>query len=144
MGLIVMSDLGGVDLVVLGMRSEELDKDDLGGVVDGHDQPVGVAFDIEDDALVADDARGPVLAPNSIRTTLLCRFDFLEPSPERILRVAVSVPRGLKRPSGNDPHRWSRLACSHFGINEYPRTGLSSPFRSTVERRILHAVSVSR
>jgi hypothetical protein len=93
-----MLHLGHVDPVVLGVRAEELDEHDLRRIVDRHDQPVGVPLDVEHDALVADDARGPVPAPNMVRPTPLRTLDLLEPDLERVLSVAILGPGMLQGP----------------------------------------------
>src|ERR1700733_6356389 len=116
MGLVVMLHLGYVDLVVLGMRSEKLDEDDLRGIVDGYYEPVGIALDVENDALISDDARGPVLMSNIFGTGPFRCFDLLEPSLEGVLGIAIPRPSVVQRPSGDDPHRSCiRLARSLFG-----------------------------
>lgn len=51
----------GVDLVVLGVRADELDVDDAEPVCDGNDQPVVIALDIEYDAPVLQHTGVPVL-----------------------------------------------------------------------------------
>src|SRR6185503_17551539 len=77
MGLIAMLNLRYVDLVVLGMGPEELDKNDLCRVIDCYDEPVSVALDIENHSLVTNDARSPIVTPNVFGSTPLRGFGFL-------------------------------------------------------------------
>jgi hypothetical protein len=55
-----MLNLRYVDLVVLSMSSEELDEDDLRGVVNRYDEPVGISFNIENDPFIANNARAQI------------------------------------------------------------------------------------
>src|SRR5580700_973951 len=104
MGLIVMLNLRCVDLVVLGMRPEELDEHELGWVVDGYDQPVRVPFDVEHHTLSANDASCSVSSPYVLGPRPLLRLHILEPGLERVLGVAVFGPRLFERLSSDDPH----------------------------------------
>ena len=46
-------DGGGIDFVVFGVGAEEADEDDAVVVMDADDKAVGVAPDVEDDAVVS-------------------------------------------------------------------------------------------
>ena len=83
-----------VDGVVLLVSADELHVDDLQLVRNGHDQPVVIAFDVEDHATVLQHAGAAVLrldvsglGPGRIRC-------FLIPSFQRLLRVGMALPEG--------------------------------------------------
>jgi hypothetical protein len=50
----------GVNFVIVCMRSYELDVDRTELISNGHNQPIPVSMNIEDDAVVPDKARTPI------------------------------------------------------------------------------------
>lgn len=106
-----------VHCVVLLVGADELHVDDLQLVRNGHDQPVIIAFDVEDHATVLQHAGAAVqrldvcgLSPGRIRC-------FLIPSLQRLLGVGMALPEGSKGGHGNYSHG---SQCS-------PILGLSQP-----------------
>jgi hypothetical protein len=78
------------------MRSEELDVHGLKAVVNPGDQPVVVALDIEDDAIVLNDARIRVPVLNILRARPLSRKRVVvprlqKPRCRRVVRTGVQV-----------------------------------------------------
>jgi hypothetical protein len=78
-GFMVGSDGCGVDLVVFRVCSYEADENDAGIVVDFHDQTIGVALDVEDDAVVREDISGRIVLLNLVGAVPASVGGFFEP-----------------------------------------------------------------
>src|SRR5262245_9744218 len=86
------------------MRSEELDVDDLRLVVDRNHQAIPVASDVEDHAIVTDDARRLVSRPYVLGRGPRSRIRFLVPGAQRLLCIAILRPCLDGCLASNDPH----------------------------------------
>jgi hypothetical protein len=78
-----------IDSVVLLVRADELDENDPVRVIDGCDQPVHVASDIEDYTPILKDARGTEVGLDVRRGLPLGLEDMPMPGKERLLRVSI-------------------------------------------------------
>jgi len=88
-----------IDGVVLLVHADELDESDPVRVVDGRDQSVLVASDIEDHAPVLQDARSTEVGLDVRRGLPLGLEDMAVPGKKRLLRVSIlrallEVPKG--------------------------------------------------
>jgi len=86
------------------MRPDEADVDDAERVVDGDDQPVLVALDIENDPVVGYDAGTSVNILDIFRRLPLCLSSILTPGYERHFHVSMTLPKGAQRASCDDTH----------------------------------------
>ena len=77
------------DGVVLLVRADELDENDPVRIVDGRDQAILVASDIEDYAPVLQDARGTKVGLDVRRGLPFGLEDMAMPSKKRLLRVGI-------------------------------------------------------
>jgi len=91
-----------IDGVVLRVQADELHENDPVRVVDGRDQPILVASDIEDHAPVLQDARGTKVGLDVRRSLPLGLEDMAMPGKKRLLRVGIfrAFVESPKRRSG--------------------------------------------
>src|SRR4029077_15110797 len=88
-----------------------------------NDQPVLVAAEIEDDAIVAHEIDGTAELPIYLGRTLpLCSGGNREPCPDRPLRMRVTCPEFLQCPTGDHLHR-ENISCHQFGDNPQRQGG---------------------
>ena len=86
------------------MRSYESHVADAISIIDRDDEPVLVPTDVEDDTIVANDARVRV-DTLYIRGRLPIRFPhIMVPGPQRLLGVGVLFPELTERTPSNDAH----------------------------------------
>src|SRR3990172_8765459 len=117
--------LRDVDAIVVAVRADPFDPDDALLEIDGYDQPISVALDVEHDPLCRDDTRGRITPLHLGRTTPARLAHFVEPGVESGLeRRLIPVPgtRGDELPQrapSNDPHA-PRLTCTQNGRKEIP------------------------
>jgi hypothetical protein len=78
-----------IDGVVLLVRTDELDENDPVRIVDGRDQAILVASDIEDHAPVLQDARGTKIGLDVRRGLPLGFEDMAMPGKKWLLRVGI-------------------------------------------------------
>ena len=102
------------------MTADPFDPDDAFFIVDGNDEPVVIALDVENDTVCRDDARSPV-EPFDFNWARPTRpFHFVEPYVERSsyrLLIPVALQRLHEVPEGtpgDDPHLGT-LACTQNG-----------------------------
>lgn len=107
-----MFHLADVDAIVVLVRSQPLDPHDGLFKVNRNHQPVVVAFDVERDALGADDVGRSVRSLHTGGILPTCASYLVKPSVERGLHsplVPVTV-KGLHErsqgPTGDDAHCW--------------------------------------
>src|SRR5260370_1775674 len=109
-----------IDLVVVLVCADPLDPHDTLLEIDGHDQPVIIALDVEDDPVGRDDAGSRVAALYICRARPPRLSDFVEPSVQgRLQRAMVLIsPASFDEFSqstpGNDPHA-QKLPCAQIG-----------------------------
>jgi hypothetical protein len=82
MGLIAIFHRPDIDLVIVSVRSHPFDKYDLMPIVDGDNEPVIVAFDIEDDSVLSDDACIRIVSQNVCRAFPASPEHFVKPRVE--------------------------------------------------------------
>ena len=102
-----MSDGRGVDPVVLGVGPDKADEEKPTPVVNSHDETIAVAVNVEDDAVIREDARRRVLALDVVRRRPIGPSHFSKPSSERMFGVLIAAPECLERAAREDPHRES-------------------------------------
>ena len=78
-----------IDGVVLLVRADELDENDPVRIVDGRDQAILVAGDIEDHASVLQDARGTKIGLDVRRGLPLGLEDMAMPGKKWLFRVGI-------------------------------------------------------
>jgi hypothetical protein len=81
-----------IDGVVLLVRADELDENDPVRIVDGRDQAILVASDIEDHTAVLQDARGTKVGLDVRRGLPLGLEDMAMPGKKWLLRVGILRP----------------------------------------------------
>ena len=81
-----------IDGVVLLVRADELDENDPVRIVDGRDQAILVASDIEDHTSVFQDARSTKIGFDVRRGLPLGLEDMAMPSKKWLLRVGILRP----------------------------------------------------
>lgn len=91
-GFMVGSDGCGVDLVVFRVGSHEADENDAGVVVDFHDETIGVALDVEDDAVIRKDVSGRIMLFDVIGAVPTRVGGFFIPGFESLSGIGVFVP----------------------------------------------------
>ena len=102
------------------MRSDEFHQRAAEGVRDVHDQPIFVAAEVEDHAVVADEInRGPELPFHIVGIAPAAFARHGEPGANRPFGLRVALPEFLEGAPGDHLHV-RRLACHQFGDNRHP------------------------
>ena len=100
----VGSDGFGVDLVVCRVSAHEADVNDASVVVDFHDKTVGIALDVEDDAVSRNDVGGWVALLDVVRLIPTGIGGFFIPGFEWLLGIGVAFPEFPQRFHRDDSH----------------------------------------
>lgn len=88
------------------MSSHKTDKCDLCVVVNLHDQPVVIASNVEDDAIVLQKRGIRIPCPNICRRLPGGALGVVILRVERIFCIGIPLPEFAQRAPGNDSHNW--------------------------------------
>src|SRR5262249_54873243 len=94
-----------IDLVVLRMRAYESNVDYAIWVVNFHNKPIGVPFDIKNNTVVAYDACIGVLCLDFRGSIPVLFLDFPIPSQKRLFCIRMFLPEFPKSSFGDYPHQ---------------------------------------
>jgi hypothetical protein len=106
------------------MRAQPFDEDNSAFVINGYDEPIRIALDIEDDPVCAHNTGMGITCFDFGGIPPFCVQDFLIPGIQRgFYNVLVSVPMELfdksqQCASGNNAHKYT-ISCSQIGYNRY-------------------------
>ena len=127
----------GIDFVILGVSSDKPDENNPAVVVDFDDEPVVVAFDVEDNPVSGEDVRARVEFFDVLRPAPIRRLGFMEPRFERCFGAGVFFIKIPECFPCDDSHlnlkRAGQAASTKFPVWEL-KTSFLSPRRRTVGR----------
>ena len=86
------------------MCPDKTDVDDTILVLYGHDQPVLVPLDIENESIVCNKTDIAIDILDVRRRFPYSMLGVYKPSLQRLLRIGMSVPKFFKASPGNNPH----------------------------------------
>src|SRR5271157_5003826 len=100
----LMSHLLDINRIVFCMGAYKADVDNSVRIVDLHNQPVVVALDVEHNAVVAEDARLPILRFDLGRAIPVLSLDLPVPSQKGLLGIGMGLPECPERLLGDNSH----------------------------------------
>lgn len=98
------SHRGGVDTVILGMRADKPDVAHAIGIVNGHHEAVVIAFDVEHDAIVTNEAGVRVDLLDGRWRTPLRPLRVVVPRTQWLFSVRMSSPKLTQCALSDDSH----------------------------------------
>jgi hypothetical protein len=106
-------------LIVLLVSADEPNVNNSVGKIQSHDHSVFVAANVEDNAIVSQDAGTPKLTFHIGRPCPIGLRNLPKPGAKRLFRVGASgpAPELPQRFSRDDPHSFFIIALSHRGSN---------------------------
>src|SRR6266545_1652309 len=102
--ILATSNRSGIDSVVLAMRADEPDEHHAPVVVHRYDETIVVALDVENHAVVRDEARVPVRGLDIGGRAPIGAAGQRVPGAQRDFGVAMRLPEIPQRAQRDDPH----------------------------------------